>query len=79
MMSFARSWKLKVTSWAAPEGCRPLKLSTYWQAAEQLRVMGVHGPGHLRHGSWWVRTAVGRGIIPVNAVSISTPMTQSCQ
>lgn len=43
MMSFARSWKLKLGSWAASEGCRPLKLST-GQAAERLRVMGVHGP-----------------------------------
>lgn len=33
----------------------PATEAQHWQAAEQLRVMGVHGPGHLRSagpGAW---------------------------
>lgn len=49
MMSFARSWRVKLGSWAVSEGCRPLmKLSQHWQAAGQLRVWACTGQGHLR-------------------------------
>lgn len=51
VMSFARWWwKLKLGSWAASEGRLPATEAQHWQAAEQLRVMGVHGPRHLRSG-----------------------------
>lgn len=64
MMSFASSWgcklRLKLGSSAGSEGCRPVKLSQHRQAAEQLRVMGVHGPGNKERSTYLVQIGTYR-------------------
>jgi hypothetical protein len=46
VMQFARSSKLKLGSWAFSWGLPAIE-AQHWQAAEELRVMGVHGPWYL--------------------------------
>lgn len=54
MMSLCEIVEVEVGKLGRFQGL-PATEAQHWQAAEQLRVMGVHGPGHLRSagpGTW---------------------------